>query len=1454
MSELIALQTLLDLHPRDQESQAVWESLVSRVRVDREKGTMTLTLQPKWYLTKGALDTVREQIAKAYGMERVVMDADYTHLALEGDELAMFLREAFTDVFGAMRRAFYTADLVLEESQLILCAYEEYVFRLEQLRSQMETMAAELLGHPVRLELKSKSADQSFAQRREEELRRLAQEQAASMPAPAPKEPRKQKESVRQNSPGRRFEPVPKYKNEVAEEDILYGRPSAMPILKMEDVSMDTSKGSVTGTIFWKEARKINGKDKTVLTFDFTDGTGSLRASKVLLDEEAKELSGKLGPDTRVTVQGMISYSKYDRDLVISPSAIIKEKKQMRDDKSEEKRVELHLHTNMSAMDSLVDVKKGLELALHMGHNAMAITDHGVVHNFPDAEHALAGFRKKGKGKDFKLIFGVEAYCVNDLGSTVKGSTEAGIDDEIVVFDLETTGLSPKTCEIIEIAAVKVKNGQIGKEYHTYVKPETPIPGNITDLTGISNKTVESARSIAEVLPEFLEFCGDLPMAAHNANFDISFVKAACEQLGIQREFCYLDTVELCRALLPDARNHKLNTVAGILGFSFNHHRADEDTKVLAKIYVELIRRLKDQCDVVRFTDINQAVRELKDGSVGVAKARSHHLVILVKNQTGMFNLYKLISESHLKYFHRHPIIPLSVLMANREGLILGSACEAGELFSAVVDGKPWGELCDLARMFDYLEIQPIGNNAFMLRGDDPKAKNVEQLQEFNKTILRLGDSLHIPVVATGDVHFLNPEDAIYREVMMTGMGFSDADQQAPLYYRSTEDMLQEFAYLGPKRAREVVITNTNLVASWIDPDIRAISPEKCTPTIENSAETLERMARERAHELYGDPLPDIVAKRLDAELTPIINNGFDVMYMIAQKLVSKSIDDGYLVGSRGSVGSSVVAYFAGITEVNAMEPHYRCPNCKFSDFDVDARTYATGVDLPDKDCPHCGTKLEKDGFNIPFATFLGFKGEKAPDIDLNFSSEYQPRAHRETMNIFGEENVFKAGTIGTMQEKTALGYVRKYMEEKGVVLSRAEEHRLAMGIVGVKRTTGQHPGGLIILPKGHSIYEFCPVQHPADKTNTDIITTHFDYHKIDENLLKLDELGHEDPTMIKHLEDISGINARKIPLDDKETMKIFTTIAPLGIEPDDILGQTGAAAIPEFGTKFVRGMLMDTKPTTFDELLRISGLSHGTNVWLNNAQDYILQGKATLKDVICVRDDITIKLIAQGIEPAVSFKISESVRKGRGLTDPAWEPLMLEHGLPEWYIESCKKIEYMFPRAHAAAYVMMAYRIAWFKVHMPMVFYAAYFSIRAKGFDGSYMTKGDEVVSKKYRQLQALPKRTAVEDDEMSTLEIVHEFYRRGFTFAPVDIYDSDVEHFRIEGNTLIAPFTSLPGVGEQAAHNIVEERKNGPFMSQEEIEQRCDKVSRGVLETLGAAGALRDLPRYNQLNLFDF
>ena len=1144
-----------------------------------------------------------------------------------------------------------------------------------------------------------------------------------------------------------------------------------------------------------------------------------------------------------------MTFDRYDNEMVMQPQAIMAGKKPVRQDTAAEKRVELHLHTNMSSMDALTETGKVVAQAAAWGHRAIAITDHGIVQSFPDA---LKASKNKVAGTDqpIKILYGCEAYFVNDVDDriVVHGQREMPLSGEFVAFDLETTGLSAQNDVITEIGAVIYRDGEILDRFQSFVNPRRPLTQKITELTGLTDEMLADAPDVEDVLPKFLEFCGDRPLAAHNADFDVGFILAACGRLGIEYDLVYVDTLILAQNLLPELKNHKLNIVADALSLpEFNHHRAVDDGVTVAHMLRRFFAMLEER-GVTRLEQINPLMLELRSGG-HIVDRQARHMILFAKNQVGLRNLYRLISYAHLKYFKRVPRIPKSELIQWREGLLVGSACEAGELFQAVVGHKSHRELLRIASFYDFLEIQPLANNRFML--EKGLAADEEELREFNRTIIRLGRELGKPVVATGDVHFQNPEDEIYRRLLLASKGFEDCDRELPLYFRTTDEMLAEFDYLDPETAYEVVVKNPNLIVDMCD-TIRPVPHNLFAPTIENSVEDLKRLVYGRLHELYGDdPLP-LITKRVDTEMHDIISCHYDVIYMSAQKLVQNSLEHGYLVGSRGSVGSSIVAYLSGITEVNSFPPHYRCPKCKFHTFDVPAG-YECGADLPDAVCPKCGTKFAKEGFSIPFETFLGFGGDKVPDIDLNFSGEYQSRAHAYCVEMFGSSHVFRAGTIGTVAEKTAYGYAKKYLAERNRTVCKAEENRLAAGCVGVKRTTGQHPGGLVVIPQENEIWDFCPVQHPADSTDTDIITTHFEYHSMEENLLKLDMLGHDDPTMIRMLEDLTGVNAREIPLDDKDTMSIFKSSKVLGFEDDPVLGPMGSCGIPEFGTSFTRGMLMDTMPDRFDTLVRLSGFSHGTDVWLGNAKDLIVSGTASVSQAIGCRDDIMNYLISCGMPEKRSFKIMESVRKGRGLPEGA-EQEMLDAGVPEWYIGSCKKIKYLFPKAHAVAYVMMAFRIAWFKVHEPLAFYAAYFYRRSQkdGFDAAMMTGGIEQVKAKIKEIKANPDATGKEEDLLTTLELCYEFYLRGFEFAPIDIYKSDALRFIIQDGKLLPPFVSVSGLGETAALDIVEGRKGKEFISIEEFSAACPKVSKTHIENLKAAGAFGSLPDTSQVTLF--
>ena len=1232
--------------------------------------------------------------------------------------------------------------------------------------------------------------------------------------------------------------------------DVVYGSDFEEDAIPIAQIQGEMGEVVIRGQIQALDTREIRN-EKTIIIIEITDFTDTIVVKMFAKNEQIPEILEGIKKGAFLKMKGVTTIDRFDGQLTIGSVVGIKKISDFRSgrqDTSPEKRVELHCHTKMSDMDGVSDVKAIVKRAMEWGHKAIAITDHGVVQSFPDANHAVP------HESDFKIIYGVEAYLVDDLKDMVIHSQAQSLDDTYVVFDLETTGFSPNVNKIIEIGAVKVVNGSVTEKFSTFVNPDVPIPFRIEELTGINDDMVMEAPMIEEILPEFLKFCDGAVMVAHNAAFDMSFIEENCRRLGIWREFTSVDTVALARVLLPQLGRFKLDTVAKALHVSLeNHHRAVDDAGCTAEIFVKFVKMLKER-DVFNLDEVNRLGRNSKEQ---VKKLPSHHAIILAKNDTGRVNLYRLVSLSHMDYYHRRPLIPKSVFLENREGLLIGSACEAGELYQAILNGRPEEEIARLVNFYDYLEIQPLGNNAFMI--DSEKVENVtseEDLIEINREIVKLGEQFKKPVVGTCDVHFLNPEDEVYRRIIMAGKGFTDADDQAPLFLRTTEEMLAEFSYLGSEKAEEIVITNTNRIADMCE-KISPVRPDKCPPVIPNSDKDLRKICYNRAHEIYGEELPEVVTERLERELNSIISNGFAVMYIIAQKLVWKSNEDGYLVGSRGSVGSSVEATMAGLTELHPLSPQDYCKECHYSEFDSeDVKPFGggAGCDMPDKVCPKCGAMLMKEGFDIPFETFLGFKGNKEPDIDLNFSGDYQGNAHRYTEVIFGKGQTFRAGTIGTLADKTAFGYVKNYFEERGQRKRVCEINRIVQGCVGVRRTTGQHPGGIIVLPLGEEIYSFTPVQHPANDQTTDIITTHFDYHSIDHNLLKLDILGHDDPTMIRMLEDLTGLDAKKIPLDDPEVMSLFTSTQALGITPEQIGGcPLGALGIPEFGTEFVIQMLVDTKPKTFSDLVRISGLSHGTDVWLGNAQTLIQEGKATISTAICTRDDIMTYLIHMGLDSEESFTIMESVRKGKGLK-PEWEEEMKKHDVPDWYIWSCKKIKYMFPKAHAAAYVMMAYRIAYCKVFYPLAYYAAYFSIRASAFSYELMCQGAEKLKHYMDQYQRRSEElTNKEQDTVKDMKIVREMYARGFEFTPIDIYTAEASRFQIVDGKLMPSLSSIDGMGDKAAEAVVEAAKDGTFLSKDDFRSRT-KVSKTVIDLMDDLGLLGDLPESNQLSLFDF
>ena len=1236
-------------------------------------------------------------------------------------------------------------------------------------------------------------------------------------------------------------------------EETLYGKPFRGNPVPMKDLNIDMGSVIVEGRVFSVDHRELKKRNAWIVSFDMTDNTGSVRLQRFLENSEAKKILDHLQVGNILKVQGRTELNRYDNEMNIKPFAIMLGSMPTRKDTAPgEKRVELHLHTTMSNMDALTDTGAAVKQAAAWGHKAIAITDHGVAQSFPDAMKAAAKAKVAGTDQNIKILYGCEGYYVNAVDDriVVHGEKNITFDEEYVAFDLETTGLSSKKDKIIEIGAVILKNGREVDRFQTFVDPERHLEPKIVELTGIAEDMLKGAPKIEEVLPKFLKFCGDRVLVAHNSDFDTGFIRAECLRQGYEFTATALDTLILSQNLMPQLNKFKLDIVSNALSLpDFNHHRAADDAMTCGLIFHRFIEKL-EELDIHDLQSINPAMMKLRSKSrIGDRHAR--HIILFAKNQVGLRNLYHLISDSNLKYFKRVPRIPKSDLMEMREGLIIGSACEAGELFQAILDGKSEDELKRIASFYDFLEIQPLANNRFMLAKGI--ANSDEDLRNFNRTVVRLGEELGKPVVATGDVHFLNPEDEIFRHILLATKGFDDCDRENPLYFRTTDDMLREFSYLGEEKAYEVVVKNTNAIADMVE-TLRPVPHNLFAPKIENSVEDLKALVYGKLHRLYGENPPELITKRVETELHDIINCHYDVIYMSAQKLVQNSLEHGYLVGSRGSVGSSIVAYMAGITEVNSFPPHYRCPNpeCKYTTFDV-PKGYGCGADLPDAICPKCGTKFDKDGFNIPFETFLGFGGDKVPDIDLNFSGEYQSKAHAYCVEMFGKSHVFRAGTVGTVAEKTAFGYVKKYLSERNLTATRAEENRLASGCVGVRRTTGQHPGGLVVIPQENEIWDFCPVQHPADDPNSDQITTHFEYHSMEENLLKLDMLGHDDPTMIRMMEDMTGVDAKTIPLDDKNTMSIFTSSKVLGYEDDPILGPTGAVAIPEFNTHFTRGMLLDTMPTRFDTLLRLSGFSHGTDVWLGNAKDLITSKTATVDQAIGCRDDIMLYLISCGMPEKRSFKIMEAVRKGRGLPEGAEEE-MIAAGVPNWYITSCKKIKYLFPKAHAVAYVMMAFRIAWFKVYHPLAFYAAYFYRRSQkgGFDAVLMTNGMESVKANIKAISENEDATDKDEDLLTTLEVVYEYYLRGFEFAPIDLYRSHAIKFVIEDGKLLPPFVAISGLGESAAWDLMEGRKGKTFLSIEEVAAACPKVSKTHIQMLKDAGAFGSLPDTSQVSLF--
>ena len=1413
------------------------QAAIAAADISAEERSVHVVLHSESYIPQRLLDQTAKEISGLYGLRRMNLTA--THPASELRKIEPEeLRDLFVMCDSMARGSLAGAKWEWEGERLTIrlaangkAALMEHVPAVQQ--NLRERFAAPVtIAIETGNELEGKALIDAMQTLREETIRK--------MPAAAAAQEKREDKPQTQS-------------------EAFYGKPFRGNAVPMKDLTMDMGTVIVEGRVFNVEHKELKKRNAYVVKFDMTDNTNSVRISRFMEANEAKPILENVAVGAVLRVQGRLIEDRFENEMVLKPYAMEPGSMPKRQDKAAgAKRVELHLHTTMSNMDALTPTDAAIKQAAAWGHRAIAITDHGCCQSFTDALHCVEGKKPPkvaGTDETIKILYGCEGYYVNDVDDriVVHGDQDMDFHQEFVAFDLETTGLSSRDDRIIEIGAVILKDGKEIDRFQTFVDPERQLERKIVELTGITDEMLQGAPKIQEILPKFLEFVVDRVLVAHNSDFDTGFIRAECQRQGLPYRYTAADTLILSQNLLQHLSKFKLDIVSNALNLpDFNHHRAGDDAMTCGLIMTKLMEMLEQEQDIHTLQTINPAMVKLRSGG-RITDRQARHIILFAKNQVGLRNLYHLISNSNLKHFRRVPRIPKSELLEMREGLIIGSACEAGELFQAILDRKSHDELKRIASFYDFLEVQPLANNRFMLDNEKYEAKTDEDLQAYNRKIVQLGEELGKMVVATGDVHFLNPEDEVFRHILLATKGFADADKPMPLYFRTTDDMLAEFSYLGEEKAYEIVVENPNKIADMCE-TMRPVPHNLFAPKIENSVEDLKSLVYGKFRRLYGDNPPAVFAKRVETELHDIISCHYDVIYMSAQKLVQNSLENGYLVGSRGSVGSSIVAYMSGITEVNSFQPHYRCPNpeCKYTELKV-PEGFNCGADLPDAVCPKCGAKMEKDGFNIPFETFLGFGGDKVPDIDLNFSGEYQSKAHAYCISMFGSSHVFRAGTIGTVAEKTAFGYVKKYLSERGKTASRAEEARLATGCVGVRRTTGQHPGGLVVIPQENEIWDFCPVQHPADDPNSDQITTHFEYHSMEENLLKLDMLGHDDPTMIRMMEDMTGVDAKTIPLDDKDTMSIFTSSKVLGYEDDPILGPTGAVAIPEFNTRFTRGMLMDTMPTRFDTLVRLSGFSHGTDVWLGNAKDLITSKTATVDSTIGCRDDIMLYLISCGMPEKRSFKIMEAVRKGRGLPDGAEEE-MVAAGVPDWYIGSCKKIKYLFPKAHAVAYVMMAFRIAWFKVHHPLPFYAAYFYRRSQkgGFDAVMMTGGKEAVMANIQAIDSNEEATAKDEDLLTTLEVVYEFYLRGFSFAPISIYDSHATKFLIKDGKILPPFVAISGLGESAAWDLMEGRKGKTFLSIEEVAAACPKVSKTHMQMLKDAGAFGDLPDTSQVSFF--
>ena len=1440
MKETVLFLNMFSLYqPPEALQNALSQAAIVAADIDPEKRTISVCIHSECYIAAADLDRVGMEISALYGMNSTRIVA--THPASEMHNMdSTELVNLFASRNSMNRGSLAGAQWEWEGEKLTVRLQGNGKKELDEAIPYAVNYLRVKFAANVEIEFVAGNALEGQALF--DAMERMRSEAVSALPIVAP---------VAE-------------KPKATAQEAIYGKPFKGNAIAMKELSLDLGTVIVEGKVINIEHKELTKRNAWVVNFDITDNTSAVRISKFMEKKEAEPVLNAVAEGAVLRIQGKLLVDNFTNEIVMKPFSIMEGSMPKRlDTATGEKRVELHLHTRMSMMDALTDTEAVIKQAAAWGHRAIAITDHGCVQSFTDAMHTVEWKKPKVAGTDqvIKILYGCEGYYINDVDDTlaVHGDKNISFDEEYVAFDLETTGLYARRDKIIEIGAVRMRGGEEIDRFQCFVDPGVRLEKRTTDLTGITDDMLRGAPKIEQALPQFLEFVGDRVLVAHNAAFDTAFIQHACKDLGIAYNLTSVDTLTVSQNLLPDLHRFSLDMVAKHFDLAdFNHHRAGDDALICGLIMSKLIGKLRE-IGVEDVQSINEAMLPLRPRfrRNHPTAMKCQHIVLFAKNQVGLRNLYQLISESNLLHFKKFPRIFKSELTKLREGILVGSACENNELFQAVIDGRSDEELRRIASFYDYLEVQPISNNRFMLtpkkEGEEPIAASEEELYQFNKDIVALGQEMGKLVVATGDVHFMNPEDEIFRHILLASKKFPDADKPNPLYFRTTDEMLSEFSYLGTEKAKEIVVDNPNLIADMCD-IVRPVPHNLFAPKIENSVEDLKALVYGKMHRLYGENPPELIVKRVETELNDIIGSHYDVIYMSAQRLVQNSLENGYLVGSRGSVGSSIVAYMSGITEVNSFPPHYRCPNpeCKYTTFDV-PKGFECGADLPDAVCPKCGTKYAKEGFNIPFETFLGFGGDKVPDIDLNFSGEYQAKAHAYCTEMFGKSHVFRAGTVGTVADKTAYGYVKKYLEERGKTVGKAEENRLIKGCMDVRQTTGQHPGGLVVIPHENEIWDFCPVQHPADDPQSDQITTHFEYHSMEENLLKLDMLGHDDPTMIRKMEDMTGVVATDIPLDDKDTMSIFTSSKVLGYENDPILGPTGAVAVPEFNTRFTREVLLDTKPTKFDFLVRISGYTHGTDVWLGNAKDLIVSGTARVDQTIGCRDDIMIYLISCGLPEKRAFKIMEAVRKGKGLPDGAEEE-MVAAGVPDWYIGSCKKIKYLFPKAHAVAYVMMAFRIAWFKVNHPLAFYAAYFYRRSqKGhFDAVMMTGGIEEVKASISAIENLEKPSVKEKNLLITLEVAYEYFLRGFEFLPIDIYKSDALNFVIEDGKLRPPFVAVSGLGESAAFDIVRGRENKQFLSMEEFAIACPKVSKTHMQMLKDAGAFGDMAETNQISLF--